>query len=122
MVVRGWVVLLYWECGRYVFFEFEDEIGKICVVVFELIKKFCNWVCKFFFGDEIIVVGGVKEYEGILIFNFEKFYLVELVLEVEYRKLKCLVCGGIMKSKGDYLKCKCCGYKMLKRLIFVEVF
>lgn len=103
------------------FFELEDETGKIRVAAFEPTKKFRNWVRKLLPGDEIIAAGGVKEHEGILTLNLEKFYPVELVPKVEYRKPKCPVCGGTMKSKGDYLKCKRCGYKMPKRLIPVEV-
>ncbi|ASJ09223.1 tRNA(Ile2) 2-agmatinylcytidine synthetase [Thermococcus siculi] len=120
-VVRGKVVGPYWERGRHVFFELEDDTGKIRVAAFEPTKKFRNWVRKLLPGDEIIAAGGVKEHEGILTLNLEKFYPVKLVPKIEYRKPKCPKCGGTMKSKGDYLKCKRCGYRMPKKLIPVEV-
>lgn len=69
----------------------------------------------------MIVAGGVKEHEGVLTINLEKFYPIKLVPKVEYRKPKCPKCGGTMKSKGDYLKCKRCGYKMPKVLIPVKL-
>lgn len=120
-VVRGRVARPYWERGRHVFFELEDETGKIRVAAFEPTKKFRNWVRKLLPGDEIIAAGGVKEHEGVLTLNLEKFYPVKLVPKIEYRKPKCPKCGGTMKSKGDYLKCKRCGYRMPKKLIPVEV-
>ncbi|WP_297497207.1 tRNA(Ile2) 2-agmatinylcytidine synthetase TiaS [Thermococcus sp.] len=120
-VVRGRVVGPYWERGRHIFFELKDETGKIRVAAFEPTKKFRNWVRKLLPGDEIIVAGGVKEHEGILTLNLEKFYPVKLVPKIEYRKPKCPKCGGTMKSKGNYLKCKRCGYKMPKELIPIEV-
>ncbi|WP_048148511.1 tRNA(Ile2) 2-agmatinylcytidine synthetase TiaS [Palaeococcus ferrophilus] len=120
-VVRGRVASPYWERGRHVFFELEDETGKIRVAAFEPTKKFRNWVRKLLPGDEIIAAGGVKEHEGVLTLNLEKFYPVKLVSKVEYQKPRCPKCGGTMKSKGDYLKCKRCGYKMPKKLIAVEV-
>ncbi len=120
-VVRGRVAGPYWERGRHVFFELEDDTGKIRVAAFEPTKKFRNWVRKLLPGDEIIAAGGVKEHEGVLTLNLEKFYPVKLVPKIEYRKPKCPVCGGTMKSKGEYLKCKRCGYKMPKKLIQVEV-
>ncbi len=120
-VVRGRVAGPYWERGRHVFFELKDGTGKIRVAAFEPTKKFRNWVRKLLPGDEIIAAGGVKEHEGILTLNLEKFYPVKLVPKVEYQKPKCPKCGGTMKSKGDYLRCKRCGYKMPKKLIPVEV-
>ncbi|WP_456396091.1 tRNA(Ile2) 2-agmatinylcytidine synthetase TiaS [Thermococcus sp.] len=120
-VVRGKVARSYWERGRHVFFELEDETGKIRVAAFEPTKKFRNYVRKLLPGDEIIAAGGVKEHEGVLTLNLEKFYPVKLVPKIEYRKPRCPRCGGTMKSKGDYLKCKRCGYKMPKKLIPVEV-
>ncbi|KUH32007.1 tRNA(Ile2) 2-agmatinylcytidine synthetase [Thermococcus celericrescens] len=120
-VVRGRVVGPYWERGRHVFFELEDETGRIRVAAFEPTKKFRNWVRKLLPGDEIIAAGGVKEHEGVLTLNLEKFYPVKLVPKVEYQKPRCPKCGGTMKSKGDYLKCKRCGFKMPKKLIPVEV-
>lgn len=119
-VIRGRVASPYWERGRHVFFELEDETGKIRVAAFEPTKKFRNWVRKLLPGDEIIAAGGIKEHEGVLTLNLEKFYPVKLVPKVEYLKPKCPVCGGTMKSKGDYLKCKSCGHKMPKGLIPVE--
>jgi len=119
-VVRGRVSSL-WERGRHVFLELEDETGRIRVAAFEPTKKFRNWVRKLLPGDEIIAAGGVKEHEGILTLNLEKFYPVKLVPKIEYRKPRCPRCGGTMKSKGDYLKCKRCGFKMPKKLIPVEV-
>ena len=120
-VVRGRVAGNYWERGRHVFFELEDETGKIRVAAFEPTKKFRNWVRKLLPGDEIIAAGGVKEHEGVLTLNLEKLYPVKLVPKIEYQKPKCPKCGGTMKSKGDYLKCKRCGHKMPKKLIPVEV-
>ncbi|ASJ11185.1 tRNA(Ile2) 2-agmatinylcytidine synthetase [Thermococcus sp. P6] len=120
-VVRGRVVAPYWERGRHVFFELEDGTGRIRVAAFEPTKKFRNHVRKLLPGDEIIAAGGVKEHLGVLTLNLEKFYPVRLVPEVRYEKPKCPKCGGTMKSKGDYLKCKRCGYKMPKKLIPVEV-
>lgn len=120
-VVRGKVAGPYWERGRHVFFELEDETGKIRVAAFEPTKKFRNWVRKLLPGDEIIAAGGIKEHEGVLTLNLEKFYPVKLVPKVEYQKPRCPKCGGTMKSKGDYLKCKRCGYRMPKELIPAEV-
>ncbi|WP_297474737.1 tRNA(Ile2) 2-agmatinylcytidine synthetase TiaS [Thermococcus sp.] len=120
-VVRGRVAGSYWERGRHVFFELEDETGKIRVAAFEPTKKFRNYVRKLLPGDEIIAAGGVKEHEGVLTLNLEKFYPVKLVPKVEHRKPKCPKCGGTMKSKGDYLKCKRCGFKMPKKLVPVEM-
>lgn len=120
-VVRGTVVKPYWERGRHVFFELEDETGRIRIAAFEPTKKFRNYVRKLLPGDEIIAAGGVKEHEGVLTLNLEKFYPVKLVPNFEYRKPKCPRCGVTMKSKGNYLKCKHCGYKMPKNLIPVEV-
>ncbi len=120
-VVRGRVAGEYWEVGRHVFFELEDGTGRIRVAAFEPTKKFRNYVRKLLPGDEIVAAGGVKEHEGILTLNLEKFYPVKLVPKVEYRKPKCPKCGGTMKSKGDYLKCKRCGFRMPKKLIPVEV-
>ncbi|CAB49293.1 tRNA(Ile2) 2-agmatinylcytidine synthetase TiaS [Pyrococcus abyssi] len=120
VIVRGKVASKYWEKGRHVFFEIEDETGKMRVAAFEPTKKFRNYVRKLLPGDEVIVAGGVKEHEGVLTINLEKFYPVKLVPKREYRKPRCPRCGGTMKSKGDYLKCKRCGYKMPKVLIPVE--
>ncbi|ASI98755.1 tRNA(Ile2) 2-agmatinylcytidine synthetase TiaS [Thermococcus celer] len=120
-VVRGKVVTPYWERGRHVFFELEDDTGRIRVAAFEPTKKFRNHVRKLLPGDEIIAAGGVKEHDGVLTLNLEKFYPVKLVPKIEYKKPRCPRCGGTMKSKGDYLKCKRCGYKMPKKLIPVEV-
>ncbi|WP_297506530.1 tRNA(Ile2) 2-agmatinylcytidine synthetase TiaS [Thermococcus sp.] len=120
-VVRGRVAREYWERGRHVFLEIEDETGKIRVAAFEPTKKFRNWVRKLLPGDEIIAAGGVKEHEGVLTLNLEKFYPVKLVPKIEYKKPKCPKCGGTMKSKGNYLKCKRCGFKMPKKLVPVEV-
>ena len=120
-VVRGRVAGEYREVGRHVFFELEDETGRIRVAAFEPTKKFRNYVRKLLPGDEIIAAGGVKEHDGVLTLNLEKFYPVKLVPKVEYQKPKCPKCGGTMKSKGDYLRCKRCGYKMPKKLIPVEV-
>ncbi|WP_456444097.1 tRNA(Ile2) 2-agmatinylcytidine synthetase TiaS [Thermococcus sp.] len=120
-VVRGKVAGPYWEHGRHVFFELEDETGRIRVAAFEPTKKFRNYVRKLLPGDEIIAAGGVKEHGGVLTLNLEKFYPVKLVPKVEYRKPKCPKCGGTMKSKGDYLKCKRCGYKMPRELVPVKV-
>ncbi|WP_297067903.1 tRNA(Ile2) 2-agmatinylcytidine synthetase TiaS [Thermococcus sp.] len=120
-VVRGRVAGEYREVGRHVFFELEDGTGKIRVAAFEPTKKFRNYVRKLLPGDEIIAAGGVKEHEGVLTLNLEKLYPVKLVPKVEYQKPKCPKCGGTMKSKGDYLRCKHCGYKMPKKLIPVEV-
>ncbi|BAA30931.1 tRNA(Ile2) 2-agmatinylcytidine synthetase TiaS [Pyrococcus horikoshii] len=121
VIVKGKVASKYWERGRHVFFEIEDETGKIRVAAFEPTKKFRNYVRKLLPGDEVIVAGGVKEHEGVLTINLEKFYPIKLVPKVEYRKPKCPKCGGTMKSKGDYLKCKRCGYKMPKVLIPVKL-
>ena len=120
-VVRGRVAGEYWEVGRHVFFELEDETGRIRVAAFEPTKKFRNYVRKLLPGDEIIAAGGVKEHEGVLTLNLEKFYPVKLVPKIEFKKPKCPRCGGTMKSKGDYLKCKRCGYRMPKKLIPFEV-
>ncbi|WP_456365118.1 tRNA(Ile2) 2-agmatinylcytidine synthetase TiaS [Thermococcus sp.] len=120
-VVRGRVAGEYWGVGRHVFFELEDGTGRIRVAAFEPTKKFRNWVRKLLPGDEIVAAGGVKEHEGILTLNLEKFYPVKLVPKVEYRKPKCPKCGGTMKSKGDYLKCRRCGFRMPKKLIPVEI-
>ncbi|AEH23815.1 tRNA(Ile2) 2-agmatinylcytidine synthetase TiaS [Pyrococcus yayanosii] len=120
-VVRGIVVKPYWEKGRHVFFELEDETGRIRVAAFEPTKKFRNFVRKLLPGDEIIAAGGVKEHDGVLTLNLEKFYPVKLAPKIEYRKPKCPSCGGTMKSKGDYLKCKKCGHRMPKKLIPVEM-
>ncbi|WP_297089994.1 tRNA(Ile2) 2-agmatinylcytidine synthetase TiaS [Thermococcus sp.] len=121
VVVRGKVARPYWERGRHVFFELEDDTGRIRVAAFEPTKKFRNWVRKLLPGDEIIAAGGVKEHEGVLTLNLEKFYPVKLVPKIEFKKPKCPRCGGTMKSKGDYLKCKRCGHKMPKKLVPVEV-
>ncbi len=120
-VVRGKVASPYWEHGRHVFFELEDETGRIRVAAFEPTKKFRNYVRKLLPGDEIIAAGGVKEHGGVLTLNLEKFYPVKLVPKIEYQKPKCPRCGGTMKSKGDYLRCKRCGFKMPKKLVPVEV-
>ncbi|AAL81979.1 tRNA(Ile2) 2-agmatinylcytidine synthetase [Pyrococcus furiosus DSM 3638] len=120
VVIRGKVAGKYWEKGRHVFFELEDETGKIRVAAFEPTKKFRNYVRKLLPGDEVIIAGGVKEFEGVLTVNLEKFYPVNLVPKVEYEKPRCPKCGGTMKSKGDYLKCKKCGYKMEKILTPVK--
>ncbi|ASJ16154.1 tRNA(Ile2) 2-agmatinylcytidine synthetase [Thermococcus chitonophagus] len=120
VIIRGKVASRYWERGRHVFFELEDETGKIRVAAFEPTKKFRNYVRKLLPGDEIIVAGGVKEHEGVLTVNLEKFYPIRLVPRIELKKPKCPKCGGTMKSKGDYLKCKRCGFKMPKILIPVE--
>ncbi len=120
-VVRGRVSKPYWEHGGHVFFELEDETGKIRVAAFEPTKKFRNYVRKLLPGDEVIAAGSVKEHEGALTLNLEKFYPVKLVPKIEYRKPKCPKCGRTMKSKGDYLKCKRCGYRMPKKLIPIKV-
>ncbi|RLF90583.1 tRNA(Ile2) 2-agmatinylcytidine synthetase, partial [Thermococci archaeon] len=120
VIIRGKVASRYWEKGRHVFFELEDETGKIRVAAFEPTKKFRNYVRKLLPGDEIIVAGGVKEHEGVLTVNLEKFYPIRLVPRIELKKPKCPKCGGTMKSKGNYLKCKHCGFKMPKILIPVE--
>ncbi|MFA4646173.1 tRNA(Ile2) 2-agmatinylcytidine synthetase TiaS [Pyrococcus kukulkanii] len=120
VIIRGKVASRHWEKGRHVFFELEDETGKIRVAAFEPTKKFRNYVRKLLPGDEIIVAGGVKEHEGVLTVNLEKFYPIRLVPRIELKKPKCPKCGGTMKSKGNYLKCKHCGFKMPKILIPVE--
>ncbi|MFA4668464.1 tRNA(Ile2) 2-agmatinylcytidine synthetase TiaS [Pyrococcus kukulkanii] len=120
VIIRGKVASRYWEKGRHVFFELEDETGKIRIAAFEPTKKFRNYVRKLLPGDEIIVAGGVKEHEGVLTINLEKFYPIRLVPRIELKKPKCPKCGGTMKSKGNYLKCKHCGFKMPKILIPVE--
>ncbi|WP_048165994.1 tRNA(Ile2) 2-agmatinylcytidine synthetase TiaS [Palaeococcus pacificus] len=120
-VVKGKVVKDWWEKGRHVFFELADETGKIRVAAFEPTKGFRRYVRELIEGDEIIAAGGVKEFEGVLTLNLEKFYPAKLAKKVEYKKPKCPKCGGTMKSKGDYLKCKKCGHKMPKTLIPIEV-
>ncbi len=120
-VVRGRVVGEYWEVGRHVFFELEDETGRIRVAAFEPTKKFRNYVRKLLPGDEIVAAGGIKEHKGVLTLNLEKFYPVKLVPRIEFKKPKCPRCGGTMKSKGDYLKCKRCGFRMPKKLMPVEI-
>lgn len=120
-IVRGIVSKSYWEKGRHVFFELEDDTGSIRAAAFEPTKGFRRYVRKLIEGDEIIASGGIKEFEGTLTLNLEKFYPVKLAKKIEYRKPRCPKCGGTMKSKGDYLKCKRCGYRMPKRLIAIEV-
>ncbi|AFK23307.1 tRNA(Ile2) 2-agmatinylcytidine synthetase TiaS [Pyrococcus sp. ST04] len=120
VIIRGKVSSPYWERGRHVFFEVEDETGKIRVAAFEPTKKFRKYVRMLIPGDEVIIAGGVKEHEGVLTVNLEKFYPVKLAPNIEYVKPRCPKCGGTMKSKGEYLKCKRCGYKMPKILMAVE--
>ncbi|WP_029550994.1 tRNA(Ile2) 2-agmatinylcytidine synthetase TiaS [Thermococcus zilligii] len=120
-VVRGKVASPYWERGRHVFFELEDDTGKIRVAAFEPTKRFRNYVRKLLPGDEIIAAGGVKEHGGVLTLNLEKFYPVKLVPKIGYEKPKCPRCGGTMKSKGDYFKCKRCDFRMPKELTPIEV-
>jgi len=121
VIIRGKVVKSYWERGRHVFIEVSDGTGELRVAAYEPTKEFRRYVRMLIEGDEIIAAGGVKEFEGELTLNLEKFYPVKLVPKIEYRKPKCPECGGTMKSKGDYLRCKRCGYKMPKKLIPVEV-
>ncbi|MCO6040936.1 tRNA(Ile2) 2-agmatinylcytidine synthetase TiaS [Thermococcus alcaliphilus] len=116
-VVRGRVSREYWEKGRHVFFELSDETSTIRVAAFEPTKGFRRYVRMLIEGDEIIAAGGVKEFEGVLTLNLEKFYPIRLAEKIVYEKPKCPKCGGTMKSKGDYLKCKKCGHKMPKVLI-----
>ncbi|MBO8174560.1 MAG: DUF1743 domain-containing protein [Thermococcus sp.] len=120
-VIKAKVVRSYWEKGRHVFFEIDDGTGRLRVAAFEPTKGFRRYVRMLIEGDEIIAAGGVKEFEGVLTLNLEKFYPIKLAKKIEYKKPKCPKCGGTMKSKGDYLKCKKCGYKMPKQLIPVEV-
>jgi tRNA(Ile2)-agmatinylcytidine synthase len=121
VIVRGKVVKAYWEVGRHVFFKISDGTGELRVAAYEPTKRFRKYVRELIEGDEIIAAGGVKEFEGELTLNLEKFYVVSLAKKIEYKKPKCPKCGGTMKSKGDYLKCKKCGHKMPKVLIPVEV-
>ncbi len=116
-IVRGKVIKKYWEKGRHVFFEISDETGKLRVVAFEPTKGFRKYVRMLIEGDEIIAAGGVKEFNGVLTLNLEKFYPIKLAEKITYEKPKCPKCKGTMKSKGEYLKCKKCGYKMKKVLI-----
>lgn len=116
-VVRGRVSKEYWEKGRHVFFELSDDTGTIRVAAFEPTKGFRKYVRMLIEGDEVIAAGGVKEFEGVLTLNLEKFYPIRLAEKIVYEKPKCPKCGGTMKSKGDYLKCKECGHRMPKVLI-----
>ncbi|RLF76138.1 tRNA(Ile2) 2-agmatinylcytidine synthetase, partial [Thermococci archaeon] len=120
-IVRGMISKAYWEKGRHVFFELEDGTGRIRVAAFEPTKGFRRYVRKLIKGDEIIAAGGIKEHDGVLTLNLEKFYPLTLAPKIKYQKPKCPKCGGTMKSKGDYLKCKRCGYRMPKKLIPIEV-
>ncbi|AHF80334.1 tRNA(Ile2) 2-agmatinylcytidine synthetase TiaS [Thermococcus paralvinellae] len=121
VMIRAKVVKSYWEKGRHVFIKVSDGTGELRVAAYEPTKGFRRYVRMLIEGDEIIAAGGVKEFEGELTLNLEKFYPVKLAKRIEYRKPKCPKCGGTMKSKGDYLKCKKCGYKMPKVLIPIEV-
>jgi len=116
-IVKGRVSRGYWEKGRHVFFELSDDTGTIRVAAFEPTKGFRRYVRMLIEGDEIIAAGGVKEFNGILTLNLEKFYPLKLAEKITYEKPKCPKCGRTMKSKGDYLKCKKCGHKMPKILI-----
>ncbi len=116
-IVKGRVSRGYWEKGRHVFFELSDDTGTIRVAAFEPTKGFRRYVRMLIEGDEIIAAGGVKEFNGVLTLNLEKFYPLKLAEKITYEKPKCPKCGGTMKSKGHYLKCKKCGHKMPKILI-----
>ncbi len=98
--------------GGHVFFELETRFGDITCGAYEPSKEFrfmVDWLCK---GDEIEVLGELREDPCTL--NIEKIHVIATV--DEFRKVSnpiCPICSRTMKSTGSgkKFKCKKCGTK-----------
>lgn len=98
--------------GGHVFFDMETKWGTVTCGAYEPSKEFryaIDWLCP---GDEIEVMGELREDPRTL--NIEKLHVVSTVDEL--RKVSnpiCPICSRTMKSTGSgkKFKCKKCGTK-----------
>ena len=98
--------------GGHVFFDLDTGLGEVTCGAYEPSKEFrhmVDWLCK---GDEVEVIGELRDDPRTL--NIEKIHVISVV--EEYRKVSnpiCPICSRTMKSTGSgkKFKCKKCGTK-----------
>ncbi|MEF8874419.1 MAG: tRNA(Ile)(2)-agmatinylcytidine synthase [Candidatus Thermoplasmatota archaeon] len=98
--------------GGHVFFDVEDESGKISAAAYEPTKSFRDIIKKLIPGDEIELLGGVRGEPKTL--NIEKMRIIELTEKiVKVHNPKCPDCGKRMSSMGTDAgyRCKRCRTK-----------
>ena len=98
--------------GGHVFFDLDTGLGEVTCGAYEPSKEFrhmVDWLCK---GDEVEVMGELRDDPRTL--NIEKIHVISVV--EEYKKVSnpiCPICSRTMKSTGSgkKFKCKKCGTK-----------
>lgn len=98
--------------GGHVFLDLDTGLGEVTCGAYEPSKEFrhmVDWLCK---GDEVEVMGELRDDPRTL--NIEKIHVISVV--EEYRKVSnpiCPICSRTMKSTGSgkKFKCKKCGTK-----------
>ena len=98
--------------GGHVFFDLDTDFGTVVCGAYEPSKEFRYAIDWLYPGDEIEVVGELRDQPRTL--NIEKFHVIETVQEL--RKVcnpVCPICSRTMKSTGSgkKFKCKKCGTK-----------
>ena len=92
--------------GGHVIFSIEDETGSIDCAAYEPTKEFRELVRELNVGDDIVVMGSVREEPKTI--NLEKLILMGTT--PGKANPKCPACGKNMKSagKGQGYRCKSC--------------
>lgn len=95
--------------GGHVFFEIEDETGRMTCAVYEPAKKLRHVVVGLEPGDEITVYGGVKMKQQGLTINLEKLHVRSLARVFVRRAPRCSICGRKMERIGRRgYECRVC--------------
>ncbi|MEM0451616.1 MAG: tRNA(Ile)(2)-agmatinylcytidine synthase [Nitrososphaerota archaeon] len=109
-IIRGYVKTKpRFTVGGHVFFELEDETGKIHCAAYEPTKNFRHIVAQLEVGDEVIVYGAVKLKPQGLTVNLEKIEVLSLVDIFSVEPPLCDNCGRKMiKIYEEMYMCKEC--------------
>ncbi len=103
------------QIGGHVFFEIENEQGKIGCACYEPTAVFREFAKMLTVGDVIEVGGGIRKNTTLhpKVLNLEYFKVVKLAEKFTSSNPKCLRCGVSMGSmgRGQGFRCEKCGQK-----------
>lgn len=108
--------------GGHVKFEIEANNKNVEVVCFKESGEINKIVRKLRNGDEVIVLGGTREFNNRICINLEKLEILKVVERRVVRAPICPNCNMRCKKKGrrQGYECEKCGFKTEKPEILVE--
>ncbi|MCS7110536.1 MAG: exodeoxyribonuclease VII large subunit, partial [Candidatus Caldarchaeum sp.] len=100
--------------GGHVFFEIRDESGSVTCAAYFPTGRLRNVVSALRPGDEVVVMGAVKQKPQGLTVNIEKIEVKHIAPEYVTRPPKCPTCGRRTESMGHGkgYRCRRCRLKL----------